>query len=308
MSDGQVAVGGRARGNAPGHGVAAMTLTLILVITVGWWALALYPAGADVPAWVVRTRAACFGTVDSGLPSAGGWVLLIGEPIGMVGVLISVWGDALRSDLAWLRRRWWGQAVMLSTVLAMSIGSVAAGKVVARAIALERGEAFVSLWAAAPMTLLDQPAPPLVLTDQRGERFDLAAWHGRPVILTFAFAHCAEVCPTLVHQLREARRGAGRESVPLVVVTLDPWRDVPSRLPHIADQWGLTADDRVLSGEVAEVNAMLDSWSVARARDPITGEISHPAVAILVNEQGRIAARLDGGMDRIRDLLERSGG
>ncbi|MBK6486006.1 MAG: SCO family protein [Gemmatimonadetes bacterium] len=308
MSDGLVAAGGRARGNAPGHGVAAMTLALILVITAGWWALALYPVGADVPSWVERTRAACFGTVDSGLPSAGGWVLLVGEPIGMMGVLISVWGESLRTDLAWLRRRWWGQAVMLSTVLAVSMGSVAAGTVVAGAIALERGETFNSLTAAAPVTRLDLPAPPLVLTDQHGEGFDLAAWRGRPVIVTFAFGHCADVCPTQVHQLREARRGAGKESVPIVVVTLDPWRDVPARLPHIAAQWELTAEDRVLSGEVADVNAMLDAWSVARARDPATGDIAHPPVALLVNEQGRIAARLDGGMDRMRDLLQGIGG
>lgn len=308
MSDTRSAAGGRVRGHAPGHGVAALTLALILLITAGWWALALYPAGADVPAWVLRTRAACFGTVDAGLPSAGGWVLLVGEPIGMVGVLVSVWGESLRADLAWLARRRWGQAALLSTVAAVTLGSAAAGRHVADALASERFEPFNALAAAAPVTWLDRPAPPLDLIDQRGARFDLASWRGRRVIVTFAFAHCADVCPTLVHQLREARRVAGHEGVPLVVVTLDPWRDTPARLPHIAAQWGVSADDRVLSGEVADVNHVLDAWSVGRARDPATGEITHPAIAVLIDAQGRIAARLDGGMDRMIDLLQRAGG
>ena len=78
-----------------------------------------------------------------------------------------------------------------------------------------------SVTAAAPIARLDVAAPALVLIDQRGDRFDLASWRGRPVIVTFAFAHCADICPTLVHQLREARSHSGRDTVPIVVVTLD---------------------------------------------------------------------------------------
>ena len=64
------------------RGVALAALGVIVLVTVAWWALALYPAGAATPEWVARTRLVCFGAMPGGLPSAGGWVLLVGEPWG----------------------------------------------------------------------------------------------------------------------------------------------------------------------------------------------------------------------------------
>ncbi|HEX4934871.1 MAG TPA: SCO family protein, partial [Gemmatimonadaceae bacterium] len=248
--------GARARGQEPGRGVAATALALILGITAAWWALALVPLASDAPAWVVRTRAACFGSVGSGLPSAGGWVLLIGEPIGMIGTLVAVWGRALADDLAWLAARGWGRLAIVASLGALVWGNVAAGRRVLGALGSGDTSVFEANAAAQPVPRLDVAAPPLALIDQAGERFDLAASRGTPVIVTFAFAHCADVCPTLVHQLREARAQAAKGPVPIVVITLDPWRDVPSRLPHIAQQWNMAPGDRVLSGSVAEVNAV----------------------------------------------------
>lgn len=293
----------RARHAAPGRGTAAVALALILAISGGWWALALYPVGEAAPAWMLRTRAACFGSVGSGLPSAGGWVLLIGEPIGMIGTLVAVWGGALADDLRWLARRAWGRVTLAGAGVALALGGLAGAHRVARALEAGAPGRFEVRGVDAPVPRLDLPAAPLALTDQHGERFDLGAWRGQPVIVTFAFAHCADVCPTLVQQLRQARRAAGREQVPIVVVTLDPWRDVPARLPHIAREWALAEGDRLLGGSVAEVNGVLDAWGVGRVRDGKTGDISHAAVAFLVNSSGRVMARLDGGADRMRDLL-----
>ncbi|MFN8668665.1 MAG: SCO family protein [Gemmatimonadaceae bacterium] len=302
-----------ARERTPGRGIAVMTLALILAITAGWWALALMPLADATPAWVMRTRAACFGSVGSGLPSAGGWVLLIGEPIGMMGTLVAIWGKALWNDLAWLASRGWGKLAIASALGAVGWGNVLAAQRVLGSLDAAAPAAFDVNAAAQPVPRLDVAAPALVLTDQTGARFDLAQWKGRAVIVTFAFAHCADVCPTLVHQLREARASApaapptpgeaNSARVPIVVVTLDPWRDVPERLPHIAQQWEMDAGDKVLSGSVAEVTTVLDGWGVGRARDGDTGDISHAAVAFLVGANGRLVARLDGGIDRMRELL-----
>jgi cytochrome oxidase Cu insertion factor (SCO1/SenC/PrrC family) len=86
-------------------------------------------------------------------------------------------------------------------------------------------------------------------------------------MVTFAFGHCEDICPIIVDHATRARRDEGAEQVPLLVVTLDPWRDTPDRLPSIAQLWELAADDRILSGSVDEVNAALDRWGVARVRD-----------------------------------------
>src|SRR5688572_23250189 len=71
----------------------ALALLAIIAVTVGWWALALWPTSTDVPEWLLRTRRVCFGDRGDGLPNATGWLVLIGQPASMFGFLFIVWGD-----------------------------------------------------------------------------------------------------------------------------------------------------------------------------------------------------------------------
>ncbi|MBW7933182.1 MAG: SCO family protein [Gemmatimonadaceae bacterium] len=287
-------------------GLALAALGTILAITAAWWAFALWPVPTDVPEWVLRTRAACFGTTATGLPNAGGWVLLIGEPIGMIGVLVTVWGDALRRDLRRLRATFTGQAVLVAALVLFVYGVGAATQRVRRA----RGVANVALFTPAPFSdpvseaRFSAPAPPLGLVDQRGQAFSLDALRGRRVMVTFAYAHCQTICPTIVKDLKNARRQAKAADAALVVVTLDPWRDTPSRLATIAEQWQLGADDRVLSGPVTDVLRVLDAWRVAHSRDERTGDVSHASAAALLDRDGRVRYRISGDWQRTAALLQ----
>lgn len=291
----------RARG-----GLALAALGGILAITAAWWALALWPVPSDVPEWVLRTRAACFGTTATGLPNAGGWVLLIGEPIGMMGVLLTVWGDALRRDLRRLRATFAGQAVVVAGLVLVTYGVGAA----AQRVRTARGTANAALFSPAPFTdpvseaRYSEPAPPLGLVDQHGRAFSLDALRGRRVMVTFAYAHCQTICPTIVKDLKTARREARAADVALVVVTLDPWRDTPSRLGAIAEQWQLEADDRVLSGPVPDVLRVLAAWQVSHSRDERTGEVTHASAAALVDRDGRVRYRMSGDWQRTTALLQ----
>lgn len=283
-------------------GAALAALGVILAVTVSWWTLALYPASAAAPEWVARTRLACFGAMPGGLPNAGGWVLLIGEPIGMVGVLLVVWRDALLRDLRALVSRWWGIVVAFSVGAALMAGLHVAGRHVRRTLAARAVPAESAL-EAAPLVPIGTAAPALRLVDQHGERFDLEALRGSRAIITFAYGHCQTICPTIVHDVLALRRDAEREDIPLVIVTLDPWRDLPERLPGMATAWGLRPQDRLLSGGIGEVNATLDAWGIGRTRHPQTGEIDHAAVVTVVDGAGRVAYRLDGGWSRLGELL-----
>ncbi len=281
---------------------AFAALLLSLAITAGWWALALWPAGAAEPEWLSRTRAACFGSAAGGLPDAGGWLLLIGEPMGMIGVLVVVWGHTLRRDLERvLSVRGWRLAaagVAAATLVGMASLSVR----VARAWA--RGQPTVISGLGVPMRL-DLSPPATALVDQHGARVSLADLRGRPALLTVAFGHCTTVCPAVVNDLRRARRTAGRADVQLVVVTLDPWRDTPDRLPSLAEHWALGAGDRVLSGSVADVEQVLDALGIGRRRNETTGDIEHGGTVMLVSSRGRVEWRIDGGWDRVGELLRR---
>lgn len=284
---------------------AAAALAGIVVITAAWWALALWPLGEAAPEWLARTREVCFGATRSTLPHAGGWILLIGEPIGMYAVLRIAFGDALRADLAAVHRHPAGRAASGLVLLLGVTGLIAAvGRVVAASGAGLTAEPFEVRAVLPPRS--DRPAPPLDLVREDGTRERLEDRRGRWVMLTFAFGHCEDICPTIVQQARQARLDAQRPDIPLLVVTLDPWRDTPDRLPYIAEGWQLEPGDHVLGGSVAEVTAALDVWKIARVRDENTGDLGHGSTIVLVDPQGRVAWRIEGAPQRIREAIARA--
>ena len=289
---------------------ALLGLAFLLLVSAAWWAFALWPASGAPADWLVRARYVCFNVGPSGLPDASGWLLLVGQPIGMLAALMAIWGAAVRSGLRRLAAGTSGRLLLGTCVLALGVGLTAAGARVAGA----RGDGSTfSVAPALPDTYprLDRTAPALGLVDQSGERLELEALRGRPALVTFAFAHCEAVCPAVVRQVVAAQRalaaGAAPGRVPrVVVVTLDPWRDTPSRLPSLAKDYELGADAFVLSGEVEEVNALLDRWNVARGRDEKTGEVAHPPLVYVLDAEGRIAFAATGGTEALLSLLGRT--
>ncbi len=290
-------------------GIAALGgLAGLVVISVGWWALALWPAPDAVPGWVLRARAVCFNAGSDGLPDASGWLLLIGQPVGMFAVLMAIAGPAVREGLAWVRSSFAGRWSLASTGLALAVGLVAATARVASARPADQVLFAADEPVSATYPRLDREAPALSLVDQSGREASLDRFRGTPVLMTFAFGHCEEICPAVVHQVAEAQRrlaGTGTE-VAVVVVTLDPWRDTPARLPYIAERWGLTSPTGlVLSGPVDQVSQTLDAWNVARTRDPRTGDVAHPALVYVIDAYGRLAYAANGGTSMYVELVGR---
>jgi protein SCO1 len=280
--------------------MAVVALAAILVITAGWWALALWPLSATAPEWIARTREVCFGATRTGLPNAGGWLLLIGEPIGMLAVLYVVWGTDLRVGLARVHQRLAGKFVTVAVSVAMLVGLGAAAQRVAATVTTPV-DTFDS---ATPLPSRGStPAAPLALRDQLGATTELRSYRGRWVMLTFAFGHCDDICPVIVQQALRARIDEQATDIPLLVVSLDPWRDTPDRLPAMATGWGLAALDRVLSGSVPEVNAALDAWRIARQRDETTGDVAHGSTIVLIDPAGEVAWRIEGAPHRVREAL-----
>jgi protein SCO1/2 len=290
---------------------ALVALGFLIFVTVAWWALALWPTPTEAPEWLERARYVCFNTGPTGLPDASGWLLLIGQPITMLAALMIIWGEAVRSGLRRVVARRVGRLAVAACALLLLAGlGAAAARVTTAGTA---AAPFATTNAPLPDTYprLDRPAPALGLVDQSGARLDLTALHGRPALVTFAFAHCATVCPAVVREVLQAQervRAAGdaTQTPRVVVVTLDPWRDTPSRLPTLAESFGLGADAYVLSGEVDEVNALLDRWGVARERNEQTGDVVHPPLVYVLDAEGRITyASTGGGTDALVELLGR---
>lgn len=276
---------------------AVAALGAIAGITAAWWALALWPVSSAAPEWLLRTREVCFGSTASRLPNAGGWVLLVGQPLGMIVLLAAVWGRELREGLALATAQVTGQ-VAVGVVSAALVAGVASAVVRVRTAGVEpfpTGGAEI----AAQLTRVNDAAPAMALTDQTGREVSLESFRGRPVLVAFAFAHCQTVCPLIVSDAVTARDRLGDKPPAVLIVTLDPWRDTPSRLPSIAKQWNLDGEAHVLSGAPEVVERTLNAWRVPRVRNERTGDISHPSIVYVIGPDGRIAYVVNGNPDTI---------
>jgi cytochrome oxidase Cu insertion factor (SCO1/SenC/PrrC family) len=282
-------------------------LVALFTITAAWWALALWPLESG-PVWLERTRYVCFGVSESGLPDAAGWIGLIGGPAGMLIILLAGW----RRGLVGVARRARGSRALAALLAGLALGG--ATLVTGAAVRVQQAQPSAA-WPEEAYPLpssnyprLDRAAPPLVLTSQHGGLLDLAAFRGQPVLVTFAYAHCATICPLIVtHALKaqDALRGSDDEPA-VLVVTLDPWRDPPSRLMAMARSWGFPEHGAwVLSGSVGEVESTLDDWEVPRTRDETNGEVTHPALVYIVDRDGRLMYAATGGVDALVALVRR---
>lgn len=276
---------------------ALWAFTAWLAVTLMWWALAFAPL--PLPPQVLATaRSVCFGSTPDGLPEPWGWAGLIVSPLAMLGFLLGVWGRELGSQLRELATRPIGRAVLVGF---LAVPLVGATWVVDRVATARRSRAaleFSTLPKELPTTYprLSTPAPALGLVDQRGEIVSIESLAGRPVLLTFAFAHCQTICPVMVETLKQAAAEVPQLDPVVVVVTLDPWRDTPSSLPSLFAGWHLDAVPiaHVLSGEVEQVLAVLEAWNMPWERDAKSGDVSHPAMVHVLAPDGTLGYSFNG--------------
>lgn len=287
--------------------VVLLGLIALFVITSAWWALAFWPV-QDGPQWLERTRYVCFGVTESGLPNAGGWIGLTVGPLGMLVILLTGWWGGVQQLLQRART----SRAVSATLITLALGCMVLVVGAAARVQQARTASFVPGPASdippATYPRLDRAAPPLELVAHDGVVRSLPDLRGAPVLVTFAYAHCETVCPLVVKHTLTAQETLRASGTParVLIVTLDPWRDTPSRLPSMATAWGLPAEDAwVLGGAVADVEAALDAWDVPRTRDLATGEVTHPSLVYVIDEDGLIAYATTGGAAAIVSLVER---
>jgi protein SCO1/2 len=213
----------------------------------------------------------------------------------MLGLLIALWGDSLRESFRWVwRRPMWRFAGFSLTIATIGFFTTL-GLRVARAQATAPAELAPT---SGILRRIDREAPADPLLDQNGAATSLSKFQGERVLLTFAYGHCSTVCPSTVNDLRTARRESKADDTRIVILTMDPWRDTPERLATLTSHWKLDPGDKILSGEVRDVESVLDQLSIGRKRNETTGDIDHGATVMLLDERGKIAWRVDGGVMR----------
>lgn len=291
----------------------------VLIVSVAWWSMALGSI-PGAPEWLERARNVCFNITETGLPDRKGWLMLLGQPPLMLGFLFVGWGDSVRGSLGRLASIPKGRMAISGVVLLLLTGvSLAVTKVADARLP----EISFGVDEAAPETYprLDRDWPAAEGLQSQLGAFSLASLEGRRALVTFAFGHCATICPVVVHQARQVRSqlatdaqsrsgqlpvGWTADELAIVVFTLDPWRDTPNRLPGLVTQFELDPErDFLVSGSVDAVNAALDAWNMPRERDETTGDITHPGIVYMIEPDGTIAYGSTGGIAQMESLVRR---
>ena len=284
-----------------------LAVALWLAATLGWWAFAFLPLPSAPPPWLAAARVACFGAMERGLPDAAGWMMLVLAPASLLVGIVVVWGAQLGPALRGATRSRAGRALLA----AFAVTAVVEGTWVVEKLQAARA---AETWTPGPIAAEPLPetypretraAPALALVDQHGAAVSLAGLRGRPVVVTFVFAHCQTLCPFVVATLK---RGAPADAE-VLLVTLDPWRDTPSALGGIAARWALPANFHVLSARRTDaVVRVAEAWGVTAARDERTGDIVHPGLVFVIDREGRLVYTFDNPPAAwIREAFERLG-
>ncbi|MHB8667329.1 MAG: SCO family protein [Burkholderiales bacterium] len=135
----------------------------------------------------------------------------------------------------------------------------------------------------------------LGLRDQAGHPFTLVSLRGRPVIVSMIYASCQDACPMTVETIKriraEVKARSGRAAPPVVLVSFDPAHDSVRALAMMAAMHHVEAPAwRIARPEQGDVRAVAATLGVSYRMRP-NGEFSHNAEIVLLDADGRIAAK-----------------
>ncbi len=142
-------------------------------------------------------------------------------------------------------------------------------------------------------------APQFNLTNQDGNGVSPQEFGGDVVLITAVYATCPDYCPMILTQAKQALAGLTEEertSVHVIAVTLDPARDDRQALARMARGHRVAAPQwNLVTGDVREVNRVLDDMGVWRAWNVEKRRLDHNNVFLLIDRQGRLAYRFSLG-------------
>ena len=151
-------------------------------------------------------------------------------------------------------------------------------------------------------------APNFSLPSSQGGDFTLSEQLGKPVVLSFGFSHCPEICPMTLMTLTEVKHqlGALGDQVKIVFMTVDPERDSAERLreyltnfhPDFFNETG-TTEMLAKVREVYGISTKREDYGEGRY------EVHHSSYIYLVDRQGLLRSLVPfrtGPNDIVHDL------
>lgn len=148
------------------------------------------------------------------------------------------------------------------------------------------------------------------LTDHNGKTRTLADFRGKAVVIFFGYAHCPDVCPTTLAELKSAlaELGADAKRVQVLFVTLDPERDTRELLANYVPAFdpgflGLYGDPETTARTAKEFRVF---YQKRPGPTPSSYTLDHSAGSYVFDTKGRVRLFVryggDSGANLVSDL------
>jgi protein SCO1/2 len=114
------------------------------------------------------------------------------------------------------------------------------------------------------------PEPPLKLRNYLGQPVNIDQYRGKPVLITFVYTHCPDVCPLMISNLRVAQNlmGAnGASKAQVIAVSVDSKGDTRKTVTAFLKAHEMTGRMQYLIGSQKELARVWKAWGVGSERD-----------------------------------------
>jgi protein SCO1 len=181
-------------------------------------------------------------------------------------------------------------ALLAQTAGAPSVREVGVVPAIDEAAALRSGEAAIG-----------RPMPDITLRDREGRPVRLADYRGKPLLVSFIYTGCFQVCPTQTRALFEAVKGLdtmlGPQQFNVVSIGFNQPFDSPDAMRSFARQHRIEhANWEFLSPPRERVEALTQAFGFSYVATP--AGFDHVLGVTVVAPDGRIHAQVYG--DRLR--------
>jgi protein SCO1 len=200
-------------------------------------------------------------------------------------------GSRLWDALALRRARWAvGGTAALCVCVAVAVALLAGGKPGGASAGTRKSAA-----GEAPTMFAQgqRPAPNFELSDQQGHSVSLAAYRGRPVIVTFIDPLCRNLCPLAAKILSEADRHIPPARRPqIIAVSVDVYADTRSDLREDFRRWSLVPQWQWAVGAPRQLETVWKRYyaevevETKRIAGTTVHYVTHSEMAYLIDGQG----------------------
>lgn len=145
--------------------------------------------------------------------------------------------------------------------------------------------------------VIGKPVGEFTLTDREGRKLRLSHYRGKPLLVSFVYTGCSQVCPTTVKFLSqavgEAEKALGTGKFNVITIGFNLPFDTPAAMKQFAKKQGISLPNwEFLSPDAAEVEALTRDFGFAYTAS--TGGFDHLTQVTILDPQGVVYRQIYG--------------